>query len=46
MPVAGDTFSFTKANVDGAPDKPGVYALLRNVNDEYPFKIAVTSQRS
>ncbi len=27
MPVAGNKIVFTKANVDKAPDKPGVYAL-------------------
>jgi excinuclease UvrABC nuclease subunit len=27
MPVSGDKYSFTQDNVNGSPDKPGVYAL-------------------
>jgi len=30
MPVNGETYEFTKSNVDLSPDKPGVYALLVN----------------
>ena len=27
MPVAGNKYPFTKKNVDGSPESPGVYAL-------------------
>jgi excinuclease UvrABC nuclease subunit len=28
MPVSGNTYPFTRKNVDGSPERPGVYALL------------------
>jgi excinuclease UvrABC nuclease subunit len=30
MPITGATQQFTKANVEAAPEKPGVYELIEN----------------
>ncbi|MCG3123013.1 MAG: hypothetical protein GIKADHBN_01421 [Phycisphaerales bacterium] len=30
MPITGNSYNFTKQNVDLSPDSPGVYALIQN----------------
>ncbi len=44
MPVNSDAMAFTKANVDGSPDKPGVYVLLKNGKVTY-YGMSTTSIR-
>ncbi len=45
MPVSGEEYPFTKKNVDGSPDKPGVYVLLKNGGVSY-YGMSTTSIRS
>ena len=35
MPIGGKTYPFTQENVDGSPDTPGVYTLLKNGSVNY-----------
>lgn len=42
MPISGDRYEFTKKNVDGSPDAPGVYELLDGVTTTYIGKATVS----
>ncbi len=35
MPIQGDLYTFSKKNVDNAPDKAGVYALYQSDTTTY-----------
>lgn len=35
MPITNQKYAFTKANVDAAPDKPGVYGLYQGATIYY-----------
>lgn len=46
MPVAGKIYTFTKDNVDNAPDKGGVYVLLNNSDGVIYYGRSTTSIRT
>ena len=46
MPVAGDEYGFTQSNVDRAPDKPGVYALLNSSSGVLYYGMSKVSIRT
>jgi len=46
VPIAGDEYPFTKKNVDGSPDKPGVYALLNSKSGVIYYGMSTTSIRT
>jgi excinuclease UvrABC nuclease subunit len=46
VPVAGDEYGFTSANVDKSPDKPGVYALLDSSSGVLYYGMSEVSIRS